>query len=131
MTHLSNEDLILSAKSVIRPRSTASGKLIADVGAALVTEKGNVYKGVCIDTQEGTGFCAEQSAISAMVTAGESRIKKIVAVWKDGAIIPPCGKCREIIWQINKDNWDAEVIVEKRRVVMLKELLPHHWHNKF
>ncbi len=129
MMQITNEELIEKAKSVIKPKKAAAGRLIADVGAALVTDKGNVYLGVCIDTQEGMGFGAEQNAIAAMVTAGEYRIKKIVAVWKDGTIIPPCGKCRELIWQIDKENWNTEVIIGKDKVVKLKELLPYHWHN--
>ncbi len=127
---ISNEELIERAKSVIKPKKIATGKLIADVGAALVTDKGNIYLGVCIDTQEGMGFCAEQNAIAAMVTAGEYKINKIVAVWKDGTIIPPCGKCRELIWQIDKENWNTEVIIGKDKLVTQKELLPYHWHNK-
>ncbi|MCU9602113.1 hypothetical protein OEV75_13000 [Caldibacillus kokeshiiformis] len=46
------------------------------------------------------GFCAEHSAITAMVTAGERKIAKIVAVYEDGSILPPCGRCREFISQI-------------------------------
>lgn len=126
---ITNQQLIECAKSVIHPKKSVSGKLIADVGAALVTDKGHVYAGVCIDTTEGSGFCAETSAIAAMVTAGEYNIKKIVAVWKDGTIIAPCGKCREWIWQIHKDNWNTEIIVSHNKTVTLKELLPYHWHN--
>lgn len=71
MKVITDEELIKKAKSVILPQKNASGKLIADVGAALVTDKGEVYLGVCIDTIEGSGICAERSAIAAMVTAGE------------------------------------------------------------
>jgi hypothetical protein len=39
--------------------------------------------GGCIDTGSRTGFCAEHAAIAAMVTAGEYRIHKTVAVWRD------------------------------------------------
>lgn len=130
MAQITDRELVEKAKSAVKPRKSAAGHLIADVGAALVTDKGNVYVGVCIDTHEGMGFCAEQHAIAAMVTAGERRIKKIVAVWKDGTIIPPCGKCREMIWQVGKENWNTEVIVGKNKTVRLKELLPYHWHNK-
>lgn len=130
MKVITDEELIKKAKSVIKVQKTTSGKLIADVGAAVVTDKGNVYLGVCIDTNEGSGICAERSAIAAMVTAGEYKINKIVAVWKDGTIIPPCGTCREFMWQINKENWNAEIIVGRNKIVKLKELLPYHWHNK-
>jgi len=71
---MTNEDLISSAASVLRTRATTDGRLIGDVGATLLTDKGNLYSGVCIDTGSGTGFCAEHSAIAAMVTSGEYRI---------------------------------------------------------
>lgn len=111
MKQRSNDQLIEKAKSVIKPKKSVPGCLIADVGSALITDKGNVYLGVCIDTREGTGTCAERNAIAAMVAAGEYKIKKIVAVWKDGTIIPPCGVCREWFWQIHKDNWNTDVII--------------------
>ena len=126
---LSDKELISKAKSVVRPRKSAAGKLVADVGAALMTDKGNVYVGVCFDPKEGNALCAERAAIASMITASESRIKKIVAVWTDGTIIPPCGTCREWIWQVNKDNWKTEVIVGTNKAVPLKVLLPYHWHN--
>ena len=56
---------------------------MSGVGCALVTEKGNVHLGVCIDVSCGIGFCAEHGAIAAMLMNGESRIAKIVAVWGD------------------------------------------------
>jgi cytidine deaminase len=129
MVQITDKELIEKAKSVIKPKKSATGRLIADVGAALVTAKGNIYLGVCLDTSEGEGFGAEHHAIAAMITAGESKIKKIVAVWKDGTVVPPCGKCRELIWQIDKENWNTEVIIRKDKIVKLKELLPYHWHN--
>src|SRR5262245_29793038 len=71
------------------------------VAAALQTAAGNVYTGVCIDTQCGLGFCAEHAAIAEMLKARESAIAMIVAVTSGGAIIPPCGRCRELIRQVN------------------------------
>jgi len=44
-------------------------------------------------------MCAEFSAVGAMVTAGERKISTMVAVTRreDGyAILPPCGKCRDL-----------------------------------
>ncbi len=81
------------------------------------------------------GFCAEHNAIGAMVTAGEYKIKKIVAVWKDDknncCILSPCGRCREFMRQIDNDNLETEVILEKDRTVKLKDLLPDYdWCHK-
>ncbi|MEV0806578.1 cytidine deaminase [Micromonospora sp. NPDC050200] len=127
MTTTSHEDLIQAARAVLNPH-VVGGRLFGDVGSALVTSKGNRYSGVCIDTGSGTGFCAEHSAIAAMVTAGEYHIQRIVAVWRDEQgvlhVLPPCGRCREFIRQIDGANIDTEVILGQGRSARLRELLP-------
>ena len=110
-----------------KSRNIKHGFTVGDVGCALVTDKGNVYLGVCIDASCGMGFCAEHSAIAAMITHGEHKIRKIVAVLESGKIIPPCGRCREFMNQIHEQNINTEIIIGKNKVVKLKELLPHPW----
>lgn len=126
---MSNEDLIRSAASVLNPIRVGD-RLFGDVAATLVTDRGNQYSGVCIDTGSGTGFCAEHSAIAAMVTAREYKIKRIVAVWKDESgtlyVVPPCGRCREFIRQIDEQNLETEVVLGHDRVMLLRDLLPYH-----
>lgn len=128
MSRITNEALIEMAASVVNPKHIGD-HLVGDVGAALITDQGNVYLGVCMDLPSGIGFCAEHSAIAAMVTAGEYRIAKIVAVWKDETgiyVVAPCGRCRELIRQIDPDNLSTEVILDQHQVMPLAELLPHH-----
>ena len=107
---------------------------IGMVGSALITDKGTIFKGVCIHTVCGMGFCAEHSAIGQMVTQGEYKIKKIVAVYKneDGkvSILAPCGRCREFMYQTNEENLDADVVLDIDKVVKLKELLPYFGWSK-
>ena len=133
MSEITNDVLIEKATSVVKPKQIGD-HLIGDVGCALVTDNNNIYLGVCIDTSSSLGFCAEHSAIAAMITAGEYRIRKIVAVWKDEHhtyILSPCGRCREFIRQIHQDNIATEVILDRDKVVKLVELLPYHdWFNK-
>ena len=125
----SNRDLILAASETLNPH-VVGDRLFGDVGAALTTPSGSIYRGVCIDTGSGTGFCAEHAAIAAMVTAGEYRIERIVAVWRDEParlyVLPPCGRCREFIRQIDPANLDTEVILDLDRSATLRELLPAH-----
>lgn len=69
-----------------------------------------------------------------MVTAGEYRIATIVAVWRDGDgplyVVPPCGRCREFIRQVDPANLDTEVILGADRTALLRDLLPaHEWPN--
>ena len=118
--------LLQIAKDTLNPRQLSENSYAGSVAAALVTEKGNVYKGVCIDTLCSMGFRAEHAAIAAMITAGEDRIEKIVAVCEDGDIVAPCGRCREFMYQIHADNLQTEVMLG-RGVVTLRELLPHIW----
>lgn len=126
MHHLSNHDLIEQAKTVLRPRKLAHDNTAGDVACALLSAAGNLYYGVCIDVSSGIGFCAEHSAIAAMITAGESKIAKIVAVWGEGVVLPPCGRCREFMYQIDDANYlDTEVVLAEGRSVNLKDLLPH------
>lgn len=112
------------AERKVNPRQLSEGCYVGSVASALVTDKGNVYVGVCIDTSSSMGFCAEHSAIAQMITNEESRILKIVAVGRDGKILPPCGRCREFMYQINNENIETEILVEEDKVIKLNELLP-------
>lgn len=121
------DELYQIAKSVLNPRKLSDAAEAGSVGAALLSESGRIYTGVCIDTACSMGFCAEHAAAAAMVTAGESRVLKMIAVGSDGRIMPPCGRCREFISQLHDDNRQAEVMVSEGVVVTLYQLLPHDW----
>lgn len=121
------DQLYERAKAVLNPRKLSESAESGGVGAALLTESGAVYVGVCIDTACSMGFCAEHAAAAAMVTAGENRVLKMVAVDWDGSILPPCGRCREFISQLHDDNLNTEVLVDEGVILTLRELLPHDW----
>ena len=135
MTDITNADLIARAAAVVNSRQIGD-YTVGDVGCALVSETGHVYLGVCIDVGSGIGFCAEHSAIAAMITAGEFKIRTIVAVWKNVEgelfVLSPCGRCREFMRQVHPDNLaETEVILGTDLVVKLVDLLPYpHWFNK-
>jgi len=126
---VTNAELIAIAEGVLNPKLIAK-RYFGDVASTLITDQANVYSGVSIDTHSGTGFCAEHSAIAAMVTAGEYKIERIVAVWRDDKgvtyVLPPCGRCREFIRQIDDGNLETEVVLGRDKVVKLKELLPYY-----
>jgi cytidine deaminase len=133
MPEFTNDELIAKAASVLNPLKVGNF-MMGDVGCALLTDQGHLYLGVCIDTGSSMGFCAEPNAIGTMVTAGEYRIKKIVAVWKDDKgiyVLAPCGRCREFMYQIDKANLETEVILDRDKTAKLAELLPYHdWFHK-
>ena len=94
------------------------------VASALITVDSNVYTGVCIDTACSLGFCAEHAAVAEMLKARESAIYMIVAVNNDGAILSPCGRCRELLLQVDDRNESAWVVLGPDEKVPLRELLP-------
>lgn len=119
------EQLHAKAKSVLNPRRLSKDAQAGGVGAALLAANGQIYTGVCIDTGSSMGFCAEHAAAAAMVTDGESRVLRMVAVFWDGRVAPPCGRCREFILQLHDDNGSTEVLVAEGTIVTLRDLLPH------
>lgn len=130
VTKGSHRPIIESAIAKLNPHCQCD-RLFGDVAATLVTGEGNEFHGVCIDTGSGTGFCAEAAAIGAMVTAGEYKINRIVAVWRDPeteqvAVLPPCGRCREFIRQIDPANIETEVVLGWDEAIRLADLLPFH-----
>jgi cytidine deaminase len=130
MLELSNLDLIEQARRMLNPRQLALSNTAGDVACALLSSSGKLYFGVCIDIGSGIGFCAEHAAIAALITAGESRIARIVAVWGEDKVLPPCGRCREFMYEIDEANYDStDVILGENTVVKLKDLLPHPYHE--
>ena len=65
-----------------------------------------------------------------MLKHHEARVRAVVAVNDDGVVLPPCGRCRELIYQIDPANLDTDVVVARDEVVKLRELLPHPWQPK-
>ncbi len=126
---ISNDELIGVAAGTLK-RHVVKDRIFGDVGAALLSEVGDIYTGVSVDTASW-GLCAERSAMAAMITAGQYRIHKIVAVWKDERsgklyILPPCGVCREFMCAVDESNMEAEVVLGRMKSAELKELLPLH-----
>lgn len=77
-----------------------------------------------MDTDCSLGMCAERNALSTMITAGEFDIDMVIAVNKDGKVLPPCGACREFMGQFSHAN-DIQVVVDNDgTVVHLRDLMP-------
>lgn len=118
-----------AARSVQDPRTVSPFIDAGGVAAAILTKQGNIYVGVCIDTSCSLGMCAERNAIAAMLTHGESRIDKVVAVMPDGRVGSPCGACREFMMQLDRDSGEIEILLdlETEKTIRLRELMPDWW----
>lgn len=125
-------ELYNAARKVQNDRKVSPFIDAGGVAAAILTKKGNIYVGVCIDTASTLGMCAERNAIANMITNGESQIDKVVAVMEDGSVGSPCGACREYMMQLDKDSGEIEILtdLEMLQTVRLKELIPDWWGKK-
>jgi cytidine deaminase len=121
---MTDSELIGIAAKFAGEFRTSEDCVAGGIAAALVTPTGRVYTGICIDTACSLGFCAEHAAVAEMLKSRESEIHTIVAVDRDGKILAPCGRCRELLWQVNPRNAETRVIVGSGMAATLAELLP-------
>ena len=117
--------IISQAHELARPLVTSEDCRAASVGAVITSASGRIYTGVCLDFGCGIGFCAEHAAVAEMLKGRESKIALVVAVNESGEVLPPCGRCREMIWQLDPANRDALVVLSAEDALPLRELLPH------
>ena len=117
-------------------RCVQTGRKISDyvdaggVAAAVLSESGRIYTGVCVDTCSTLGICAERNAIFNMLTNGEHRISKVLAIMPDGSVGAPCGACRELMVQLMPGHYQNIQILldyENEKITTLGELTPHWW----
>lgn len=122
------QTLYHAALEAAKPRQISERIEAGGVGAAVLSESGKVYTGVCIDTSCSLGMCAERSAIAAMITAGEGSIRRVCAVFAGGRVVPPCGACREMMMQLGGSPGETEVLLDAAgRTAKLSALLPEQY----
>ena len=74
------------------------------VGAAVRTKAGRIFSGCNIENASyGLTLCAERVAIFKAVSEGEREFDSIVVVADTEELTPPCGACRQIIWEFCGD----------------------------
>jgi len=103
------------------------------VGAALQTKAGKVYTGCNVESASyGLTVCAERVAIWKALSEGERDFTELVVVADTEALTPPCGTCRQIIWEFAKH---AKIVLANLRgqceEVSIKDLLPRAFDARF
>jgi cytidine deaminase len=118
-------DPLVAAAVAARERAFApfSGFL---VGAALETEDGTIVTGCNVESASyGLTMCAERVAIFKGVSEGHRRFRRVAVVTDADPPTPPCGACRQLLWEFAPD---AEVILANLRGKVVRyavrELLP-------
>lgn len=98
------------------------------VGAAIQTQNGTIYSGGNVENASyPVGVCAEASAISAMVNAGERAISAIVVMGEGAELVTPCGACRQRIFEFSIATTRIHIAGPEgiRRSFFIDDLLPH------
>ena len=127
----SNEELVEAAKAA-RENSYAPFSDFR-VGAALETEDGEIISGCNVESASyGLTVCAERVAIWKAISEGKHEIKNIAVVADTEELTPPCGVCRQIIWEFG-GNVPVTLanLNGKRETLEMKELLPRAFDTKF
>ena len=96
------------------------------VGAAILTEGGNVYTGCNIENATyGLTVCAERVALWKALSEGERRFRRIAVSSQSARPATPCGACRQLLWEF---AGDIEIILVNlqgtRETHHLKTLFP-------
>jgi cytidine deaminase len=96
------------------------------VGAAVIAKNGKIYAGTNVENSSyGLTLCAERSAVSAAVSAGEMRIEALAIYTPTDESQPPCGACLQVISEFA--DGDIPIFMfsqEKERWSTLDQLLP-------
>ena len=103
------------------------------VGSALVTDDGSIVVGCNVESASyGLTVCAERVAIWKAISIGKTKIRRIAVVADTEELTPPCGACRQIIWEF---GGDIPVIFAnlngKNETIQMKDLLPRAFDTKF
>jgi cytidine deaminase len=125
------EELIESAKKAYEIAYCPYSKFC--VGAAVRTKNGKIYTGCNIESASyGLTVCAERVAVWKAVSEGEREFVRVSVVADTEELTPPCGVCRQIIWEFCGDIPITFANLKgKTETVQMSELLPRAFDTKF
>ena len=103
------------------------------VGAALLSKEGQVFTGCNIENASyGLTVCAERVALLKALSEGVTEFSRIAIVADTKEPTPPCGPCRQLLWEY---AGDVDVIlgnlVKQTARYSLRELFPHPFDASF
>ncbi len=120
-------DLIEAAKAARARAHAPYSKFL--VGAAMRDEQGRVFAGCNIENASyPQGWCAEPSAISALIMGGGMRITEVAVMGNGDELCTPCGGCRQKIREFARGDAKIHCCTEDGELIRsftLDELLPY------
>jgi len=130
MPHTDQE--LIDAATKVRENSYAPFSKFK-VGSALETDDGEIIVGSNVESASyGLTVCAERVAVWNAISHGKRKINNIAVVADTEKLTPPCGVCRQIIWEFGGDipvifaNLHGQV-----ETVQMRDLLPRAFDTKF
>jgi cytidine deaminase len=95
------------------------------VGAAILAG-GRVFTGVNVENASyPMSVCAERNAVAAAIAAGERRVDCVVVVTDADQPTPPCGGCRQVLWEFGPESLVvSETTSGERAAWALEDLIP-------
>lgn len=130
MNHSKNE--LVTAARQIRKNAHAPFSDFK-VGAAIETGSGEIVTGCNIESASfGLTVCAERVAIWKAVSEGKGKVVSVAVVADTEELTPPCGVCRQIIWEFGGDvPVTLANLHGKVETIQMKDLLPRAFDTKF
>ena len=126
---ISHEQLIQSAKEY-QLNSTAKYSQFR-VGAALIDNNNKIHGGCNVESSSyGLTICAERVALTKALSEGVRSFNKIAIVGPNNDFCPPCGACRQLLYDYAPD---LEIILTNNKEIKsikLRELLPLAFEEK-
>jgi cytidine deaminase len=103
------------------------------VGAALLTKSGKIYTGCNVESSSfGLTICAERVALFKALSEGETEFEKIAIISDASQLCPPCGACRQVLWDYAKNILVILANDENEyEEISLKILLPKAFEENF
>ena len=127
-----SESQLIEEATAARVRSIAPFSKFL-VGAALQTDEGKVFTGCNVESASyGLTVCAERVAIWKALSEGERDFARLVIVADTDQLTPPCGTCRQIIWEFCKH---ATIVLAnlhgQKEELHIADLLPRAFDARF
>ena len=120
-------DALIAAARAVREHAHAPYSRFA-VGAAVLDEQGRIHAGCNVENAAyPQGWCAETSAIAALVAAGGKQVLALAVCGVADAAVTPCGGCRQKLREFAAGDcpvWAVDLTAVRARYT-LEELLPH------
>ena len=129
---LTEADPLLQAARAVRERAHAPYSNFK-VGAAVEDEAGQIFTGCNVENATyGLTLCAERVALFKAISEGARRIRRIAVVADTDVLTPPCGACRQVLWEF---CGDAQLLLSNltgaQEITSLAQIFPRPFDASF